>query len=608
MVRFCGHSLEKPESYNKLKPLYGVLFKTAADVFEQISNTSKRTEITKALADLFAQADSDLKSLVYFVQGKLAPDYEGIESGLSDKSIIKVFSSISGRSEQDITGLFHKVGDLGVVAEEIMTEKLQKSLLSTQLTVGDLHAKLLEIAESSGSGSNRNKTGLLESILLDASPNESKYICRILTGKLRLGASDITILNALSQAFSYEDSDEVENAYNFHPDIGFIAELLKSKDIRKIKEIGPEPGIPIKVMLAERLPDIAQIMEKMGDEVAFEYKYDGIRSQIHKMGEKVIIYSRGTENQTEQFPDIVKAVKETFRGRNCILDGEAVPVNPETGEIYPFQAVSQRRGRKYNLDATIQEIPLVVFLFDILYLDGRSMVKLPYMERRKTLEELFEENQGIKRATQLVSGDQNKLALFFEQAIQDGCEGIVAKNVTEKSVYRAGARGWLWIKMKRDYKSELADTLDLVVVGAFAGHGRRKGAYGALLMASYNSDMDRFETVCKLGTGFNDDVLFGLPKMLLPFTSKEKPNSVESKIKADFWFNPSLVMEISGAEITLSPVHTCAMGLFRPDSGIAIRFPRFTGRFRQDKNAFDCTSTTEIIEMYQSQAKKTAPS
>ncbi|MCL4452467.1 MAG: ATP-dependent DNA ligase [Candidatus Thermoplasmatota archaeon] len=585
-----------------------MLFSKAAEVFEQVSNTSKRTEITKILADLFANSDSDLKSLVYFVQGKLAPDYEGIESGVSDKSIIKVFSSISGRAEEDITGLFHKVGDLGLVAEEIMAEKLQKSLVSTELTVGNLHAKLLEIARSSGSGSNRNRAGLLESILLDASPRESKYICRILTGKLRLGASDITILGALSQAFGYEDSDEVENAYNFHPDIGFIAELLRTKDIDKIKAIGPEPGIPIKVMLAERLPDIPQIMEKMGETVAFEYKYDGIRSQIHKTGEKVVIFSRGTENQTEQFPDIVEAVLETFQGRNCILDGEAVPVNPETGEIYSFQAVSQRRGRKYDLDATIQEIPLVVFLFDILYLDGRSMVNLPYLERRKTLESLFEENQSIKRATQLISGDQDKLALFFEQAIQDGCEGIVAKNVTEKSVYRAGARGWLWIKMKRDYKSELADTLDLVVVGAFAGHGRRKGTYGALLMASYNADMDRFETVCKLGTGFSDEVLFGLPKTLAPFASKEKPAAVESKLKADFWFNPSLVMEIAGAEITLSPVHTCAMGMFRTDSGIAIRFPRFTGRFRHDKSAFDCTTTAEIVEMYNSQGKKTASS
>ncbi len=585
-----------------------MLFSIAADTFEVISSTSKRTEITSTLAELFAKSDSDLKSLVYFVQGKLAPDYEGIESGLSDKSIIKVFSSISGRPEKIITDMFHKVGDLGLVAEEIMTEKLQKSLVSRQLSVGELHDKFLIIAKSAGLGSNKNRAGLLESILLDASPRESKYICRILTGKLRLGASSVTILNALAQAFHYEDPDEVENAYNFHPDIGYIAELLKNQDTDKIKAVGPEPGVPIKVMLAERLPDIPQIMQKMGDTVAFEYKYDGIRAQIHKWGNNVVIYSRGSENLTEQFPDVVKAVKETFTGRDCIVDGEAVPVNPETGEIYPFQAVSQRRGRKYNLDATIREIPLVVFLFDILYLDGVSLVNIPYLERRRELEALFEENLGIKRATQLVSGDQEKLALFFEQAIQDGCEGIVAKNITEKSLYRAGARGWLWIKMKRDYKSELADTLDLVVVGAFAGHGRRKGTYGALLMASYNSDLDRYETVCKLGTGFNDDVLFGLPKMLSQFAATEKANNVESKIKADFWFNPAIVMEIAGAEITLSPVHTCAMGLFRQDSGIAIRFPRFTGRFREDKQADDCTTTSEIIEMYQGQSKKTASS
>ncbi len=583
------------------------MFSAVSEVFEKISETTKRTEIVKLLSELFAGSDDDLKQLAYLVQGKLVPDYAGVEFGISDKHLTKAFSDISGMKESVITEMFHKYGDMGNVAEEVVKAKTQSSLDRSDLTVADLHAKLMKIAKASGTGSTKVKIRTFENIILEGSPIDAKYVTRIVTGKLRLGASDVSLLAALAKAFEFEPASDLEMAYNFHPDLGRLAELLRAHNFKEISDTGPLPGIPIKVMLAERLQSIPDILEKMGgEEASFEYKYDGLRSQIHKKGSQVWIYSRGNEDQTDQFPDIVEAVKKSFSCDECILDGEAVPYNPETGELYPFQTVSQRRGRKYDLDQVVKEVPLTVFLFDVLYVDGESLVKEPYRDRRRMLEQLFTESDNFKLASQIVSGDEKEISKFFDSSIEAGCEGIVAKNISDKSIYRAGARGWLWIKFKRDYQAELADTLDLVVVGAFAGHGRRKGTYGALLMASYNTDLDRFETVTKLGTGFNDEVLFNLPNMFADFRIEKKSAMVESKMEADFWFEPGIVMEISGAEITLSPIHTCAMDLVRKDSGIAVRFPRFTGRFRDDKSPQGATTTSEIMEMYQNQTKKTS--
>ena len=586
-----------------------MLFSDAVKVFEEIEKTTKRKLITDLLSNLFSKAGDDLKSLVYLIQGTLAPDYEGIESGMSDKYILKAIAEVSGKSVEEVTSMFHKIGDLGSLAENVLVSNANKIVEPVSLSIREMHEKLLEIAKSSGKGSTGERIRIYESVIVNSTPVEAKYATRILTGKLRLGASDMTILAALSTCFNYQDSEEVENAFNLHPDLGYIADLLKIGDNERIRNSSPELGVPIKVMLAERLPTIDSILEKMdGLATAFEFKYDGIRCQLHKRSGTIWIYSRGTENQTEQFPDIKKNALESFKDHDCILDGEAVPMNPETGEIYPFQAVSQRRGRKYNLDNAVLEVPLTVFLFDILYLDGKSLVNIPYPERRSILESIVNDTPGFRLAERIVSSDAKEIEKFFDLSIESGCEGVVAKNMSDKSIYRAGARGWLWIKMKRDYQSELADTLDLVVVGAFAGHGRRKGTYGALLMASYNKEKDTFETVCKLGTGFTDDVLFSLPKRFAGVVSTGKPSNVDSIMVPDVWINPVQVLEVSGAEITLSPVHTAAIGAVSNVAGLAVRFPRFTGRFRDDKTAFDSTSTQEIVNMYNTQVKKTKTS
>lgn len=574
--------------------------------FNELGETTKRLEMTAILKDLFQDAGEDLKMLVYLILGKVAPDFEGIEFGMANKLIIKALGKVSGLKEAEVTSLFNRSGDIGSVAREVTSMKKQTPLENEDLTISYVFGALRKIALTSGSGSVRDKERLYSDLILKGTPDDAMYITRIIAGKLRLGVSVATVLDGLVEAFHEKEGKAVvETAYNFHPDPGYIAELLSQKKIDELKQMGPTPLIPFKVMLAERLPDVEQILGKMsGGQAAFEFKYDGLRAGIHMLGDEVKIFSRGNEDTTSQFPEIVGNLKQTFDVDSIILDGEAVPYNPETNELYPFQMVSQRRGRKYGLDEMKETVPIVVFLFDILYLNGKSLVSSPYMERRKILESLFKENDFFKLARSIVSGEPEKIEKFFEESIEQGCEGVVAKNVGEESIYRAGARGWLWIKLKRDYQSTFQDSMDLVVVGAFHGHGRRKGTYGALLMASYNHDKAVYETVCKLGTGFNDETLFKLPDLLSDFLAKKKPQDVESSLEPDVWFYPGKVLEIVGAEITLSPVHTCAIGTVRKDSGLALRFPRFTGRWRDDKKPDDATTTHEVVEMYQERGTK----
>lgn len=573
--------------------------------FDRMSETRSRLELTSILSELFRSAGSDIKNLVYLMQGKLAPDYAGIELGLADNMIMDAISRITGENVEKIKDLYATTGDLGTTAGEMLVTKPQTTLFNEELTVERVHSSLMSISKLKGSGSSASKTRILMDLLLSSTSKEARYLVRIALGKIRLGVSDATILSGLCQAFAPDqDTDTIELGYNFHPDLGEIAVLLQEGHVDKVISMGPTPFIPARVMLAERLPEISGIIEKMEGPAAFEYKYDGLRSQIHILDGNVVIYSRSSENTTESFPDIVDAVRKTFDCKSCILDGEAVPYNPETGELYPFQMVSLRRGRIYEMEKARKDIPVTVFLFDILYLNGRALNNLPYSERRAILESAFKPNESLRLASRIISSNTKQIADFMDQAISDGCEGLVAKKIAGDSIYRAGARGWLWIKLKKDYQSEFSDSLDLVVIGAFHGHGRRKGTFGALLMATYNKEDDTFESICKLGTGFSDDLLMKLPEILSDLKQSEKPARVVSDMIPDVWIYPGKVMEIIGAEITISPVHRCAYNVVKENSGLAVRFPRFTGKFRDDKTPETATSTAEVIELFRNQKKK----
>jgi DNA ligase-1 len=359
-------------------------------------------------------------------------------------------------------------------------------------------------------------------------------------------------------------------------------------------------------MLAERLSDARAILVKMNGECAAEYKYDGLRIQAHVSTKEVTLFSRRLENITDQFPDVRQLLKNNVEEEAVILEGEAVPVDPSTGELLPFQLISQRRGRKYDLEKTIGEIPVAFFPFDLLYADTVDLTDRPYLERRERLRKLIRKNEKVILSKQKICNDPEALDEFMEQAVGDGCEGLMIKSIGPDSIYKAGARGWAWIKYKREYKSEMQDSVDLAVVGAFAGRGRRGGTYGALLLAAYDKIDDVFRTVCKCGSGFTDEDLNKLPKLLEKYGISHPHARVDSKIVPDVWFVPGLVLEIVGAEITLSPIHTCGMNRIRPGAGLAIRFPRFTGKYREDKSAEDCTTADEVVKMYRAQLKKVA--
>ncbi|HZD12894.1 MAG TPA: ATP-dependent DNA ligase, partial [Candidatus Binatus sp.] len=325
----------------------------------------------------------------------------------------------------------------------------------------------------------------------------------------------------------------------------------------------------------------------------------------HASSDTVKLFSRRLENITDQFPDIQEFVAKGGRSKEFIIEGEAVPINLETGELLPFQLISQRRGRKYELERMIEEIPISFFAFDVLYVDGVDYTSKPYPERRSELSRLIRiQRERLTLAHQLVTKTGAEMEGFLQHAIEDGCEGIVAKSLKPDSVYKAGARGWTWIKYKRDYRSEMQDTVDLTVVGAFAGRGRRGGKYGALLMAAYEKKDDVFRTVTKLGSGFKDEDLEKLPRLLDPYRTPHKHPRVDSRLEADVWFVPQVVLEIAGSEITLSPIHTAAWGIVRKDAGLAIRFPRFTSKYRDDKDPEQSTTTEELLEMYHRQLKK----
>ncbi|RLI21149.1 ATP-dependent DNA ligase, partial [Candidatus Bathyarchaeota archaeon] len=538
-------------------------------------------------------------------QGKLYPDFMGIEIGVAEKLAIRAIARASGHSEKEIEEDLKKTGDIGETAQNFIARKKQITLFQQPLTVEKVYETLDKMAKATGEGAMDLKVSLLAGLLANASPKEAKYIVRTVTGKLRLGIADMTVLDALAIAYGggKEARQLLERAYNISSDLGRVAKTLVEEGLEGIKKFKVVIGEPIRPMLAERLSSPHEILEKLGGKCAAEYKYDGERIQAHKDGKKVLLFSRRLENITAQYPDAVELLKNQVKAKEAILEGECVAIDPDTGDMLPFQELMHRR-RKYGIEKAMEEYPVSLFMFDALYVDGKDLTLEPYPVRREYLNKVVEEGERIKIAEYIITDNPEELEKFFLEAVEKGCEGLVCKSVMPDSIYRAGARGWLWIKYKRDYKSEMTDTVDLVIVGAFHGKGRRAGTYGALLLAAYDPENDTFKTVCKCGSGFTDEDLANLPKMLEPHRIEHKHPRVISNLEADVWFEPKIVIEVIGAEITLSPIHTCAMDVIRKGSGLAIRFPRFTGNYRFDKAAEDATTEKEIIEMYQHQLKR----
>ena len=578
-------------------------FSIIAEIFERMENTTKRIELTNLLVELLKKTPKKIiPNAVYLLQGIIRPNFEGVELGVAEKLAIRAISKSSGLSIKKIEDDYKKCGDLGLTASNILKLKTQTTFTAEKITLERVYETLFRIAKLVGKGSQDLKMKYISSLLNDATPLEAKFVLKILLGTLRLGIAENTIMDALAIAFTgkKENKEQIENAYNVSSDLGKVSLLIATDGIDEIKKFKISLFSPIRPMLADRVKSEKEAIKKMSEIFAAEYKLDGERVQIHKQANEVVLFSRRLENITQYYPDIVENVKKSLSVNEGVFEAEIVPVNENTGEFLPFQELMHRR-RKYKLEKAISQYPITVNFFDVLYFDKKDCLNLEYSERRKILEKLVNEDDFSKLVPMLLVKNENEIEDFLENSINSGCEGLMLK--TLDAPYRAGARGSNWLKLKREYRNELGDSLDLIVIGAYFGRGRRTGLYGTLLLGTYNPDKDNFPSVCKVGTGFTDESLDQLYQILSNKITLKKNSRVVSEMEADVWFEPELVLEIVASEITLSPIHKTGLNLIRKGSGFALRFPKFTGKIRYEKAVEDASTDEEVLTLYKRQSK-----
>jgi DNA ligase-1 len=510
---------------------------------------------------------------------------------------------------------YRKFGDVGATVEDLKKEI--KSLEEKDITIKQAYEDLYKLATSSGQGSQEIKISILANLIRQADPLSAKYLSRIPTGAMRLGFSDMTVLDALSWMLSGDKSHRpaAEKAYHVRPDLGFIGRTIKEKGIEGLKHVKPTPFTPIIMMRAERLGSAEAIIEKLG-KCIMEPKYDGFRLQLHydKKAHKVKLYSRNLEEVSEMYPDVIEGALKEIKADSIIMEGEAIGFDAQTGNFLPFQQTVQRK-RKYGIEEKAAEIPLKLFVFEMIYLNGESYLDTPFVERRKKMEKSVKQTGDIFKDTlvlapQHVTEDAKELELLFDDAVTRGLEGMLVKKMD--GIYQPGARGFNWIKFKKSYAaSSVNDTIDCLVMGYDYGKGKRADfGIGAFLVGVYNEKKDMFETVAKIGTGLSDEEWKELKKRCEKFRSNNKPAlyDVDKMMNVDVWIEPEIVVEIKADIITRSPVHTAGRVLKPSKSGsafdvdvpgYALRFPRLES-FR-DKKPEDVTSLDELADLFKMQ-------
>ena len=578
-------------------------FSIIAEMFEKMENTTKRIELTNILVELLKKTPKKIiPNAVYLLQGIIRPNFEGVELGVAEKLVIRAISKSSGLPIKKIENEYREGGDLGLTASNILKLKTQTTFKTEKITLERIYETLFKIAKLEGKGSQDLKMKYMSSLLNDATPLEAKFVLKILLGTLRLGIAENTVMDALAIAFTgkKENKEQIENAYNVSSDLGKVSLIVATDGIDEIKKFKISLFSPIRPMLADRIKSEEEAIKKMPEQFAAEYKLDGERVQIHKQSNKIILFSRRLENITQYYPDIVENIGKSLNVNEGIFEAEIVPINENTGEFLPFQELMHRR-RKHKLEQAVLQYPITVNFFDILYHDKKDCLDLEYSERRKILERLVTEDNFSKLVPMLLVKNENEIEDFLENSINAGCEGLMLK--TTSAPYRAGTRGSNWLKLKREYRNELGDSLDLIVIGAYFGRGRRTGLYGTLLLGTYNPKQDNFPSVCKVGTGFTDESLDQLYQILSNKVTLKKNPRIISEMEADVWFEPELILEIVASEVTLSPIHKTGFDSVRKGSGFALRFPKFTGKIRYEKAVEDASTDEEVLTLYMSQSK-----
>ncbi len=580
-------------------------FSALSYYFSKLEQTPSRNTMTEILADLFRHASaSEIGKICYLLQGRVVPLYEAVEFGVADKFIIRAIAQAYGTDIPHVTRIFKKVGDLGIAAENLKSQISNLKSANQKLNIKEVYEKLYAITQASGEGSQEKKITILADLLASVDALSSRYIARIPVGKLRLGFSDMTILDGLSWMLTGTKSErsKLEESYNVRADIGFIAEAVKAHGIAGITRVKAKVGAPILASLCQRLPTADEMIKKMG-RVAVEPKYDGVRAQIHFEKGKTQSFSRNLENTTAMFPEL-QSIGKQLHAHEVILDSEAVGMDPKTGKLIPFQETMTRK-RKHNIELTRGNVPLKFFVFDILYKDGEDLLAKPLSERRKILEETirdsrnrgtFDSGNPLVISPQMVTDKASEIRAYHDEQLKKGLEGAVVKKWD--SPYEPGRRGFSWVKFKEEEgkTGKLTDTIDAVVMGYYRGEGKRSGfGIGAFLVGVKKGES--FVTVTKIGTGVSDELWKELKSRLNDLKVNEKPKEyaqVNKIFLPDVWVAPKLVVELAGDDLTKSPTH---------GAGIAVRFPRLV-KIRDDKAPKDVTTTKELEQMYDQQGGK----
>ena len=577
-------------------------FSELVQYFRRLEETSGRNALVEVLAELFARTPTeDVPPTAYLLQGRLAPYFEPVEIGLGNHYVADAIAQAFGGDRATVLERYDRLGDIGEAAAELAAEASSSPAPTSSPPVREIFDRLLGIARTTGSGSIGAKIEALASLLRKLDPLSCNYLCRVPLGRMRLGVGDPTVLDAFSFAKVGDKSlrKGLERAYNETSDLGLVGKTLWEGGIGAVDALGVRVGNPVRPALAERLPSAEAIIAKLG-RAAVERKYDGFRCQVHKADDDVRIFSRSLEDMTASFPEIAEGARRQVAASTAIFEGEALAYNPLSDEYLPFQQTVRRR-RKHGIEETAAELPLRLFAFDVLYADGESVMERSYTERHAMLEYAVEAGDVILVSEAHTTGEPEELLEVFNDSIQHGLEGIVAKR--PDSPYQAGARNYNWVKLKRAQAGNLQDTVDCVIVGYIYGRGRR-GAFGvgALLVAAYDPERDVFPTVTKIGTGLSDAQWREVRERYEPYVSERKPARVESNIEPSVWVEPQVVIEVLADEITRSPVHPA--GAYDGGQGHALRFPRLVGFREEDKKPEDVTTVAEIVELYGQQGAR----
>ncbi|MCS7105888.1 MAG: ATP-dependent DNA ligase [Candidatus Aenigmarchaeota archaeon] len=557
------------------------------EFYKELEATTAKLKKIEILARLFSQTPKeDLEKVVLLVQGLVYPKYTGLELGIATQMMIRAISKATGVSTNIVEEKFKETGDLGFAAEECVKNKKQVTLFTKKLTVEVVFRNLQELAVVSGKGSQERKLKIIAELLASAKPEEARYIVRTILQELRIGVAEGIIRDAIVDAFLFKKSmskeekekltEAVEYAWNILSDFGEVARIAKEKGVEGLKSVKVKVGRPIQVMLGEKAESIKEVLDEF-KEIAAEYKYDGARVQCHKQGDKIWLFTRREEEVTKQFPDLVQYLREALRPKECIVEGEALAINPKTGLPLPFQVLSQRIHRKYDIEKMIKEIPVQIHLFDVVYVEGKQLFEKSFKERRKILEKIVKVIPGkVELAKQIITSDLKVAEEFYQEALTAKQEGLMLKVLDSPYVF--GRHVGTMYKIK-----PIMETLDLVIVGATYGEGLRAKWLSSYVLACRDPDTGEFLTCGMMGTGLTEEQFQLMTDTLKDLIVEEKGREVKIR--------PKIVVEVAFQEIQKSPNYS---------SGYALRFPRLV-RIREDKGPEEAETIDRLIELYKSQ-------